>query len=177
MPRNFAVGLGLIVSACSATGDGKEPDSPSVPFVSGQGVGFEGEGTSVLLKFGASRAEVEQLFVDDGQQQPSITSNEECGAGSMQFLTFDNGLMLNFQSDKFVGWFLDGETPVKTDKGLGTGDLLREFSQVHKAEPVAESTLGDEYYSTVDSIGAFAGEVSEDALVEAIYAGTNCFFR
>lgn len=175
MLRSLVFSLGLIAASCTSPVDVKESNDPSVPFVSGEGFGFKNEQTKILLKFGASRAEVEIWLA--GESDLVVAFNDECGAGPMEFLTSDNGLMLNFQNDKFVGWFLDGETPVKTEKGLGTGDLLSEFSKVYKAEQVTESTLGKEYFSSVDAIGAFGGDTAAPTLIEALYAGTNCFFR
>nr|WP_137678174.1 hypothetical protein [Parerythrobacter lutipelagi] len=178
MRRLFVLGAGLALGACELNAAGSAvPDEASAIEVSGQGIGWNGSGASMLISFGATQSEIEELLVADLQNRPATASNEECGAGPMQFSTFDNGLVLNFQDGEFVGWFLDGESPVKTDKGVRTGDPIGSFASAHGAEEMAESTLGIEYYSSAEGIGALAGENPEDARVEALYAGTQCFFR
>ena len=97
--------------------------------------------------------------------------NAECGAGPMQMTEYSR-LTLNFQDDKFVGWF--ARAPYVPQ--LPRKEML--------ADPavalVAGSTLGEEF--TIGAKGApiisglFAG-AEDTAAVEALWAGTNCLFR
>jgi hypothetical protein len=108
-----------------------------------------------------------------------IVRNDECGAGPMEMTDFDEGLVVSFQDGKFVGWFLDGERDslaIATEKGVTIGSPGSALVSGHGAQPVEDSTLGAEYYSNT-GIGALLTEGLGTPLVEALFAGTNCFFR
>lgn len=132
-------------------------------------------GTS--LAFGSPRDAVEQELTKVLGPSAEKSSNAECGAGPVDVTNFAPGLVINFQDDKLVGWYLDRESDLRTDKGIGTGSPAADFVAAHAAEPFEDSTLGLEYYSERDGIGALMSEDAKNPLVESLYAGTNCFFR
>lgn len=132
-------------------------------------------GTS--LAYGSPRETVEAELTKVLGPSGEKSSNGECGAGPMEFTKFDPGLTLNFQDGKLVGWYLEGKSTLRSDKGIGIGSTAAEFVAAHSAEPIDDSTLGSEYYSEAGNIGAFMSESAEKPVVESLYSGTNCFFR
>lgn len=109
-------------------------------------------------------------------------ANEECGAGPMDFASSSaTGLTLNFQEDRLVGWFFDGDGKLAhTAQDITTGSTRAALEQAMPIEMQADSTLGIEFFSgsgETGFIGGFLSNESEDAIVESLYSGTNCFFR
>ena len=130
------------------------------------------DGDEVLeVPFGSMRAAAEATLADVLGEVVSRTENAECGAGPLQ-LTQYNGLTLNFQDGRLVGWFArDPYLPTALRDELLAGDGI---------VMVPESTLGEEF-EIGDPPGAaisgvFASEDS-DAKVTGLWAGTNCLFR
>lgn len=128
------------------------------------------------LAFGVDRSATEAQVSALLGEPAETSSNPECGAGAMDFATYPSHLVLNYQDGKLVGWFLDGESPLKTNKGVQVGDALGNFVLLHRADPVEDSTLGVEYHAE-SGIGALMTAPGDAGRVEAMYAGTNCFFR
>ena len=154
-----------------------EAETPDALFVlSGEGIEITGP-LGATLAYGSSREAVEAEAARVIGVAQDRAENDECGAGPMQFTSYAGGLTLNFQDGKLVGWYLDGDADIATDKGIAIGDPVSSFTQAHSAEAFDDSTLGEEYFSESDGIGAFAGEGDNSAAISSLFAGTNCFFR
>ena len=131
----------------------------------------QGGAEQLDIPFGSARAAAEATIAAVAGEVQSRGTNAECGAGPMQMTEYSR-LTLNFQDDKFVGWF--ARAPYVPQ--LPRKEML--------ADPavalVTGSTLGEEF-----TIGAKGGPIisglfagAEDtAAVEALWAGTNCLFR
>lgn len=100
---------------------------------------------------------------------------EECGAGPVDYAYFDNGLMLYFQDDLFIGWFLEEQATITTRDGLGSGSTLAEISEFLPDVEIIETTLGIEFWGE-DLFGVVDGERPDDR-VAALWSGIVCLFR
>ena len=138
------------------------------------GLSLPGTGgeAGMIVPFGSNRAAAEHTLGAVLGEVRDRGGSEECGAGPMQFTHYD-GVTLNFQEDRLVGWISDGERylPDATRGAMGAGGGLTKANG---------TTLGEEYY-----IGPKEGPMitmifdgpNEDATVERMWAGTNCIFR
>lgn len=138
-------------------------------------------GATVLLAFDSPRASAEAAVGKIAGAIDEKTSNEECGAGPMQFARYD-GLTLNYQDGNFVGWNLMNEAgaPVyTTTSGIGIGTTRAKASESVTIAPVVGSTLGEEFtIGEGDTVmGGIFAKAGPTAPVDSLYAGTNCFFR
>lgn len=128
-------------------------------------------GATRLIAFGSGRQVVENALGRSLGKGGTRSSNRECGAGPMEFSTID-GLTLNFQDGKFVGWNIDGTLGLTTIDGMGVGSNRAVLEQ-SRTLAMQESTLGMEFRS--GGIGGFLDEQGDT--VTMLYAGTQCFFR
>ena len=138
-------------------------------------------GSTSLLAFGTPRATAEAAVGKIAGVIDDSSSNDECGAGPMQFARYD-GLTLNYQDGKFVGWNLMNEAgaPVYTTmSGIGIGTTRAKASESVTIMSVEGSTLGEEFsIGTGDAvIGGLFAKAGATAPIDSLYAGTNCFFR
>ena len=135
----------------------------------------QGGAEQLDIPFGSARAAAEATIASVAGAVQSRGENAECGAGPMQMTEYAR-LTLNFQDNKFVGWF--ARAPYVPE--LPRSEML--------ADPavalVDGSTLGEEF--TIGAVGGAAGspvisglfaDVQDTAVVEALWAGTNCLFR
>lgn len=203
--RKFAiVPLVLLLAACKPAADKPEPgDDTSVPnapempegkadgpaatttavALDGEGLRFidKASGKASLLAFGVPRAQAEEALARFAGKLDDRSSNEECGAGTMEFTRFD-AMTLNFQEGKFVGWFLgneSGASAYSTPSGISVGTTRADASKSATLSYVPDSTLGEEFsIGTGDHVvGGIFAEPGDQAKVDALFAGDNCFFR
>lgn len=150
------------------------------PSISLEGVELRGGGLaagSEAFYFSAGQNEVIGALAGVLGDAGEAVSNDECGAGPMQFASFPGGLTVNFQESGLVGWNigLSDEPAAKRidvvgDVQIGTG---REAAQAADGfNPFEDSTLGEEF-----SLGPNIGGFIEEGSVAMMYAGTQCFFR
>lgn len=136
--------------------------------------------TGRLIEFGTGRELVVPAVTEFIEQTATDGKNDECGAGPMEFVSIGD-LTLNFQNDKFVGWFLDGPDPeLNTPEGVGVGSIKETIVARMPLEIQADSTLGIEFHSKRGKSGAISGFLSGtdgNGAIESMYSGTNCFFR
>lgn len=123
------------------------------------------------VPFGSMRAATEATLALVLGDVISRQENGECPAGPMETTEYE-GLTLNFQEGRFVGWFASAPyTPLETREAIIAGGGI---------ELMQDSTLGDEFTfgdpETMVISGMF-GEGGDDALVASLWAGTNCIFR
>lgn len=147
------------------------------------GLAVEGEGLRIFDATGAARAlpfEAPQATViaaataSIGGAAPELSTNEECGAGPIQFAEYANGLQLLFQDGKFGGWNLS-EPGLTTVDGVGVGMTRAALVADHSIEISADSTLEGEF--VMGEMGGFLSGAGPDATVSSLYAGLTCFFR
>ncbi len=131
------------------------------------------------LAFGSPRDVVDAELIRAMGPAQDRSSNDECGAGPIEFTDYPGGLRVNFQDSKLVGWTLwrdEDERSVLTSKGIGVGTSEQEVAEAYSIERMTDSTLGDEFYSS-DGVGGFLTQNGTGKVVESLFAGTTCFFR
>ncbi len=151
-----------------------EPARPSVN-LDADGITVPAQPSSALIEvpFGTARAEVEDALASALGSIKDRGANTECPAGPVSTTSYD-GIVLNFQRDRFIGWLADGGDyiPAMTRKELAasSGGLTA----------VEGSSLGAEYYLGKDGepvISFLFDGPGEGARVTRLWAGTNCIFR
>ena len=136
---------------------------------------FSSEGTATPLAFGTAQdAVLTAVATSLGGNVPAIRTNGECGAGPTQFARFRNGLQLDFQAQRFIGWTLD-QPGLTTADGVGVGSARSTVEDSRTVDLVPNSTLGVEFSS--GDLGGFFDGTGADAKVVSLYAGQTCFFR
>ena len=138
-------------------------------------------GRASLLAFGVPRAQAEAALANVAGKEDDRSTNEECGAGTMEFTRYD-AMTLNFQGGKFVGWFLGNEpgaNAFSTMSGVAIGTTRAKAKESVAIVDLEDSTLGEEFsIGTGDHvIGGMFAAPGDAARIDALFAGTNCFFR
>jgi hypothetical protein len=149
----------------------------------GEGLRFvdKASGKATLLAFGVPRKQAETALANVAGKEDDRSTNEECGAGTMEFTRYD-AMTLNFQGGKFAGWFLGNEPGAKaysTMSGIGVGTTRAKASASVSIVDLEDSTLGEEFsIGTGDNvIGGMFAAPGDAAKIDALFAGTNCFSR
>lgn len=149
----------------------------------GEGLRFvdKASGKTSLLAFGVPRAQAETALANVAGKEDDRSTNAECGAGPMEFTRYD-AMTINFQDGKFVGWFLGNEpgaATYSTVSGIGVGTTRAKASESVSIVDMEDSTLGEEFsIGTGDKvIGGMFAAPGDAAKIDALFAGTNCFFR
>ena len=192
--------IGLL-AACKPAADkapaDADPTAPAVPEAKADGpnaattaVSLDGaglrfidktSGKASLLAFGVPRVQAETALANVAGREDDRSTNAECGAGSMEFTRYD-AMTLNFQGGKFVGWFLGNEPGAarySTTSSIAI-DTTRTKAKVSVSiVDLEDSTLGEEFsIGTGDNVvGGMFAEPGDAAKIDALFAGTNCFFR
>ena len=146
-----------------------EPVDPNQIKLNGDGLVAGAE----AFYFAAGRWEVEASLIEILSDPINRQSNDECGAGPMEFTQFPSGLTVNFQGGRLVGWLLDEDAENISVIGDVTVGTERAEVEAHPdLNAIADSTLGEEFILS----GAVAGFIEDDK-VSKLYAGVQCFFR
>lgn len=138
------------------------------------------QGENMSFPYGTEKTKIIAMLERFGAVRQS--TNEECGAGPMGSASSPaTGLTANFQDGELVGWFFDGDgTLAHTANDITVGSTRAALEQAMPIEMQTESTLGIEFFSgsgEAGFIGGFLTDDSENATIESLYSGTNCFFR
>lgn len=201
MRKFTTLAMVALLAACKPAADkapaDADPVAPAVPEAKADGpaaattaISLDGEGLrfvdktsgkASLLAFGVPRAEAEEALARVAGEQDDRSTNEECGAGTMEFTRYD-AMTLNFQGGKFVGWFLGNEpgaATYSTMSGIGVGTTRAKASESVSIVDLEDSTLGEEFsIGTGDKvIGGMFAAPGDTAKIDALFAGANCFFR
>ena len=132
-------------------------------------------GSARPLSFGLPAEQV--LAVIEASRGPAERgTNDECGAGAMEFARWPDGLGLAFQDGVFVGWSLDDRAGgvLTTSSGIGPGSSRREMEEVYEVT-VEETTLGTEF--RVGEVSGLLDGPGRDARITNLWAGVACLFR
>lgn len=108
--------------------------------------------------------------------------NGECGAGPMEFVTWNDGLSLLLQQDSFRGWSLNARAPggapatppLTTMSGIGLGSTRQALEAAYVSR-VTETSLGTEF-AAGDLSGLFESAAPR-ARITALWSGVACVFR
>ncbi len=103
-------------------------------------------------------------------------THSECGAGTLDFANWKDGLSLLFQEGRFVGWAADdrGGGAVTTISNVGPGSTRRELEAAYQIQ-IDETSLGTEFMAG-GITGVLDGQ-GPDARITNMWAGVNCVFR
>lgn len=144
------------------------PSSDNIIVLSGDGLG--------KVTFSMARdAAVQQVESMIGQSIGRGT-NAECGAGPLDNVDFQGGLVMFFQDGKFVGWSVDGRggSPYRTGKNVAIGTTMQKLRETGDVA-VSDTSLGVEF--TVDEISGLVTANKPEGYVTNLWAGTTCAFR
>lgn len=104
-------------------------------------------------------------------------TNQDCGAGPVQYANWPDGLSLVFQKGSFVGWGLDGRAKgaLATAIGIGPGSTRAELEAAYANIEVNRTSLGTEFaggglFGVLDGAGP-------GARVTDMWAGVSCVAR
>ncbi len=165
-----------------AKADGPNAATTAVS-LDGEGLRFvdKSSGKASLLAFGAARAQAETALANVAGQADDRSTNDECGAGPLQFTRYD-AMTLNFQDGKFVGWFLGNEpgaVAYSTASGIAIGTTRAKAGESVSIVAVDDSTLGEEFSIGTGGnvVGGMFAAPGDTAKIDALFAGVNCFFR
>lgn len=201
MRRFTTLTMMVLLAACKPAADkapaDADPVAPPVPEAKNDGPGaattavsLDGEGLrfvdkaggkTSLLAFGVPRAQAEAALANVAGKEDDRSTNEECGAGPMEFTRYD-AMTLNFQDGKFTGWFLGNEPGAdaySTTSGIAVGTTRARAKESVTIVDIEDSTLGEEFsIGTGDKlIGGMFAAPGDAAPIDALFAGVNCFFR
>lgn len=130
-------------------------------------------GKMQLLPYGTGRTKAESAVAMVGGTPMTRGSSSECGAGTVDYTRYKDGLQLTFQDGKFAGWTINAAaSPLKTAKGIGIGSTRQELDAAFADLTVEDSSLG-----LLFSSGGLTGLLDIDGiegLVTDIWAGTVC---
>lgn len=182
----------VALAACNRTEQPAAAETPApaadaaapaeTPAPAQAGLAIEGEGLRIFDASGAARAipfgtpqatALAAVAASVGGAAPEVTTNEECGAGPIQFAQFPGGIQMLFQGGTFQGWFLR-EPGLTTVNGIGVGSTRAALNEAFTVEMVPDSTLGFEFVA--GELGGFLTADGEAGTVESLYAGLSCFF-
>jgi hypothetical protein len=164
--------------------------TPSAPPKASAAIAVDDEGLRILLgagesaraiPFGTEEATV-ITAIEKLRGKAKRDSNDECGAGAVQFAHF-GGLSLLFQEGKFSGWSLDAAEAggIGTMNGIAIGSTRSALNvSFPKAEIDPESTLGTEFYTGGDSENGISGLLDgtgPQAKITHLWSGLSCIFR
>ncbi len=137
-------------------------------------------GAARPLPFGLTRDRVLGAVVAMRGEPHETYSNDECGAGPVDFAEWTDGLVLLFQDDRFAGWHASARERVEesapmTIAGIGPWSTWSDVQDAYSAEK-RETTLGSEFTIGGDLFGILDGE-GPDARIDLLWSGVSCFFR
>lgn len=141
--------------------------------VDANGLGARGQD---MLRFGATRADVDAAMKKAFDIAPETSRNEECGAGPMDFSQY-GPLQIAFMDGEFRGWFLREGRGVVTSDGVQPGTTTMQALKLEKQVRKIDTTLEGEFEYTAADYGTITGFADGEGSITALQAGISCFFR
>lgn len=134
-------------------------------------------GAARPLPFGM--AQVDTLSSLEGVRGKAAEGiNADCGAGTVQYANWADGLSLVFQNGRFAGWSLDGRAAggLTTADGIGIGTTRAALDEAIGAPLIVrETSIGTEFTAGAYH-GLFDGK-GADARITDMWTGVNCVAR
>lgn len=178
--KSFLLALPLALAACGETQTESEPIAASVDTVEDAKVLVDANGLGPAgaepFRFGAARADVDAAIGEALGLGPGKSTNEECGAGPMEFSQF-GPLQIAYVDEELRGWFLREGEGVATTDGIRPGTTTFEALKLEKQVRELETTLEGEFEYTTADFGTITGFAENGEMVTALQAGLSCFFR
>ena len=129
------------------------------------------------LAFGTTQADV-LASLERVRGDAADGTNQDCGAGPVQYANWEDGLSLVFQKGRFVGWGLDGraKSGITTADGIGIGTTRAQLNDaIGPPLEVRQTSLGTEF-SAGQYHGLFDGAGTK-ARITDMWAGVSCVAR
>jgi hypothetical protein len=145
-------------------------------------VNLEGEGLRLVdpdnghaspLPFGSPKAQTLAALGKAMGGAPDKQETNDCGPGQLLSASWNKGLTVLFQDDKFVGW--SGAVDLKTGDGIGFGSTRAQLKAAYPDAKISQTSLGTEF-----SAGGLSGVLESegpDAAISDIWAGMTCVAR
>jgi len=184
--------------AIALPGEGGAESNPAAsghpPVISLDGEGLRlvdpKSGATRPLAFGVDQAQL-KLVAEKLKGPAKAGRNEECGAGPLSYLSWDDGLTLYALDGLFAGWALDeagAAVPAKSAKpatgqpapklttisGIGIGSSRAQLLDVYDAT-IEQTTLGTEFNAA--GLSGILDGTGPKAKVTNLWSGVNCVFR
>ena len=134
-------------------------------------------GAARPLAFGTTQADV-LVSVERVRGDATEGTNEDCGAGPVQYANWKDGLSLVFQKGRFAGWGLDSRAKgrITTADGIGIGTTRAQLDDaIGPPLEVRQTSLGTEF-SAGQYHGLFDG-LEAKARITDMWAGVSCVAR
>ncbi len=163
----------------SAPSNAAASESVAAPKLAVEGEGLrwflQPSGSARPIPFGRPQAEM-LASLETVRGPASKGTNQDCGAGPVQYASWPDGLSLVFQDKRFVGWGLDSRAAdaITTASGIGPGSTRAELESAYEAA-VSQTSLGTEF-SAGDLQGVLDGP-SAGARITDMWAGISCVAR
>lgn len=133
-------------------------------------------GVSRPVRFGMARADAVRMLATALGNPVEEANSQDCGAGSLGYAAFRDGLSLYFQDGKFAGWDLDGRESAgfATAKGIGIGTSRKELEAAGTVD-VGETSIGNEFM--MGELSGLLSSPAPDGKVTNLWAGVTCIAR
>lgn len=104
-------------------------------------------------------------------------TNQDCGAGPVQYANWADGLSLVFQNGRLAGWGLDGRAAgaLGTANNVGPGTTRAELDSSFANVEVRQTSLGAEF--AAGGISGVLDGPGRQAKITDMWAGVNCVAR
>ena len=169
--------VALALQACSSPAEKAAAEAPAAPAAPAHA-----DTSGIVLEAGGLKIGATTLAIGAPQQAtlnavtaaigvaPTVTDSfEECGAGPMQHVAWDNGLDLLFQNNAFAGW--QAKTPdLSTANGVHVGSTLAELQAAYPGVSIEQDTIG--WYFTMGELGGYLDETR--SFIQRIDVGVTC---
>lgn len=134
-------------------------------------------GSARPLPFGTAQADL-MSSLERVRGEAGEGTNEDCGAGPVQYANWADGLSLLFQNGRFAGWGLDGRSRggITTADGIGIGTTRSQLDDAIGAPlQVRQTSLGTEF--TAGSYHGLFDGPGDNARITDMWAGVSCVAR
>lgn len=169
MRRVLVIGAVALVAGCATSGPATRSAGPAIK-LSENGLGPAG--SELRIDFGRAQAGViSAVSTLQGEAPRDTRTNTECGAGPVVAATWDNGLTLNFQDGRFLGWV--AQSPFEAAYPSGSVPLGATADALGGTVAPEQTSLGQEFFAG----GLWHLIDDEGASVTTVWAGLTCFFR
>ena len=185
-PAEPPAGSEMAVPAAAPAAEAPVAAKPAPTAAAKAQIALDGEGLRLVdsesgaaraLPFGSPAASALETLTRVQGAPPKRSTNPDCGAGSLEFARWDDGLSIVLQDGRFTGWSVNAPVagpPLTTMSGVGLGSTRRELEAAYSVT-VETTTLGQEF-SAGELTGLLASDAA-DARITDLWAGTSCVFR
>lgn len=167
-----------IASPAGSAANGKAAQSDAVLAVEGEGLRLFDRQTSAASPIAFGRPAASVLATLERLRGPAGKgTNQDCGAGPVQYANWADGLSLVFQRDRFVGWGLNRRAAgaIGTSSSIGPGSTRAQLDDAYGDVRFSRSSIGQEF--SVAGISGLIEGASGDAKITDMWAGISCVAR